>query len=371
MLEGGKISGRQAVLLMVSMVLPTAFLFVASVVASLARQDGWLSMLLATLSALLIAWLTVNLGLRFPNKTLFQFPEVILGRWPGKVVALLYIWWYIHMNAEIIRQYGSFLVTAFMPETPIIVFEIMIMAIAAYAVYNGLEVFTRVNEIILPFTLVSIVVLIVLATPEMNLKRLLPVFADNGAVPVIKGAVMPTAWMGEIVTMAVLIPCLNKAEEAYKVAVTATLITGLILCASFVADIAIFGPQVSAGWLFPGLNAARMVHLANFLERLDPVVMAIWVAGVLVKMSIFYWVATLGAAQWLELKDYKPLVLPVGVILLALSIMVHESILGLFTFLGTFWGPYALTLFQVGIPLLLLIVAVLRGQGARPGGGQN
>lgn len=371
MLEGGKISSRQAVLLMVSMVLPTGFLFVGSVIASLAKQDGWLSILLAILGALLIAWLAVGLGLRFPNKTLFQFPEVILGRWPGKVVALLYIWWYIHMNAEVIRQLGSFLVAAFMPETPIIVFEIVIMVIAAYAVRNGLEVFTRVNEIILPFILVSVGVLIMLVTPEMNLKRLLPVFADNGAVPIIKGAVMPAAWMGEIVTMAVLIPCLNKVEEAYKVAVTATLITGFSFLATFVADIAVFGPELSAGWLFPGLSRARMINLANFLERMDPFVMAVWVAGVLVKISVFYWAAALGAAQWLELKDYRPLVLPLGVILLALSIMVHDSTLGLFTFLGTFWGPYALTLFQVGIPLLLLVVAGIRGKGEKQGGGQN
>ncbi len=371
MLEGGKISGRQAVLLMVSMVLPTGFLFVASVVASQAKQDGWISILLAIAGALLIGYLAVSLGLRFPNKTLFQFPEVILGRWPGKFVALLYIWWYIHMNAEVIRQYGSFLFSALMPETTIIVFEIVIMVIAAYAVSNGLEVFSRVNEIILPLILFSVGLLTVLTAPEMNLKRLLPVFADNGALPVIKGAVMPTAWMGEIVTIAVLIPCLNKAEEAYQVAVKATFITGLTLFTAFIADIAIFGAQVSAGWLFPGLNGTRMIHLANFLERLDPVIMVIWVAGVLVKISVFYWAATLGAAQWLELKDYRPLVLSVGVILLALSIMVHDSILGLFTFLGTFWGPYALTLFQVGIPLLLLVAAGIRGQGVKRRGEQN
>jgi len=155
---------------------------VASVTAHLARQDGWISILLAILGALIVAWLAVSLGLRFPGKTLFQFSEVILGRWPGKVVALLYIWWYIHMNAEIIRQFGSFLVSAFMPETPIIVFELLLMAIAAYAVRSGLEVFTRINQIILPFILLSVTILMILSAPEMDLKKLLPVFIENGAV---------------------------------------------------------------------------------------------------------------------------------------------------------------------------------------------
>ncbi len=361
-LEEGKISSRQAIFLMVSTVLSTAFLFVSSGTAYLAGQDGWISILLATLVALLASWLAVSLGLRFPDKTLFQFSEIILGRWPGKVVALLFILWYVYF-ADALRQYGSFLVDAFMPDTPLIVFELVFMAIAAYAVRNGLEVFNRINEIILPLILGSLIVLYILAGPQMDLKRLLPVFIERGAVPVIKGAVMPAAWMGEIVTMAMLIPYLNKAKEAHKVAVTATLINGFFILVSFVAGIAVFGPKISAGWFFPGLNVAMMIHLANFIERFEAVIMAVWVAGALVKISLFYWVVVLGSAQLLELKDYRPLVLPVGVIFLALSIMLHDSVMDLFVFVSTYWSVLALTVFELGLPLLLLVVAVIRGQG--------
>ncbi|MDF9408403.1 MAG: Spore germination protein YndE [Pelotomaculum sp. PtaB.Bin013] len=362
MLEGGKISSKQAIFLMVSMVLPTAFLFMASVTARLAKQDGWISLLLATLAVLLIARLVVNLSLRFPGKTIFQFPEVILGRWPGKVIALLYIWWLINLNSEILRQFGSFMVAAFMPETPIIVFELLIMVIAAYAVRNGLEVFTRANEVLLPVILGMVLVVNILLIPELDLKRLLPVYIDNGVVPVIKGSVMPAVWLGEIAVMAVLIPCLNKAKEAYRVAAAATIITGGILIFSYVNSMALYGPEAVAGWIFPSLNKVRMVHIATFLERLEAIIMFVWVAGGLVKICIFYWAAALGSAQWLELNDYKPLVLPVGVILLALSVMAHDSILDLYTYLSTSALPLSIV-FQAGIPLLLLVVAVFRGQG--------
>ncbi|OPX83509.1 MAG: Spore germination protein YndE [Pelotomaculum sp. PtaB.Bin104] len=365
MLEGGKIDSKQAVFLMVSMVLPTAVLFVGAVIANLAKQDGWISILLSILVSLLIAWLAVNLSLRFPDKTLFQFPEVILGRWPGKVVAFLYLWWFTHINYEILRQYGSLLVSVFMPETPIIVFELLLIAITAYAVRNGLEVFVRVNQIILPIILLSVFALAILSSPEMNLKKLLPVFIENGAVPIIKGAVMPATWMAEIVTMAVLIPHLNKSKEAYKIAASATLITGFTLLITFVGEVTIFSPEVTATWFFPGINATRAIHLANFLERMEAVIMVIWVAGALMKICVFYWVTVLGSAQLLELKDYKPLVLPFAVIFLALSIMAHDSIMDLLTYLGMFAPIYGLIVFQVGIPLLLLLVAVIRGQGVK------
>jgi len=124
------------------------------------------------------------------------------------------------------------------------------------------------------------------------------------------------------------------------------------------------GPEVTAGWFFPTLNGVRMIHLANFLERMDAFIMVVWVSGDLIKISVYYWAAVLGSAQWLKLKDYKPLVLPVEVILLALSIMAHDSVMDLFVYTGTFVSP-VLAIFEVVIPILLLVVAMIRGQGKK------
>lgn len=55
------------------------------------------------------------------------------------------------------------------------------------------------------------------------------------------------------------------------------------------------------------------------------------------------------------------------IILVALSILLHEGIVDLLVFLTTFWPPYALLVFEAGIPLLLLIVVLARGKGGRKG----
>ncbi|MCL6635675.1 MAG: endospore germination permease [Peptococcaceae bacterium] len=360
--EKGKIDSKQATFLMVNTILSTAILFVPAITARHAGQDAWLSALLATLFGLLAALLVAGLGLRFPEQTIFQYPEVILGRVPGKLVALLYVWWFLHMDAEVIREYGSFIVSAFMPETPLIVFHLAVVAMAAYAVRNGLEVIGRTNQVFFPLIVFSLLILFLLATQEMDTKRLLPVF-DRGAVQILKGAVTPMSWFGELFTLAALIPCLNRPVEARRVAVTAVLLTGFFFTLTVFGVVLIFGPNVTAGWMFPTLNGARLIHLANFLERLESIVMVVWVTGGFVKISVFYWAAVLGSAQVAGLRDYRPLVLPVGAFLVMLSILVHRNILELVAFLGTVWPPYALTVFEVGIPLLLLAVASIRGLG--------
>lgn len=362
MLEGGKISSRQATFLMITMIFATVILFVPGITAKHAGQDGWISVILATGAGLLIARLVTSLSLLFPDKTIFEYPGEILGRWPGKLVGLLYVWWYLHINAEVIREFGSFLVAAFMSDTPIIVFHLVVVAMAAYTIRNGLEVFTRANEIFLPLILGSIIMLFVLSNMEMDFKRLLPVFGTD-AVDIVKGAAAPLAWFGEIVTIAVVIPYLNKPGEAHRVAVVAVLVCGSFFLLTVVGVLAIFGPDLAGAFMFPTLNGARIISIANLLERLEAVIMVIWVAGGFVKVSFFYWVAVLGTAQVLELKDYRPLVLPTGAVLVAMSILIHTSILDLLDFLGRVWPPYVLSIFEVGIPLLLLVTALARGKG--------
>ncbi|MGB9825294.1 MAG: GerAB/ArcD/ProY family transporter [Desulfofundulus sp.] len=364
MLEQGKIDSRQATLLMISMVLSTAILTAPAIIMKHAARDAWLSIIIATMAGLLIARLVTGLGLRFPGQTLFQYAEEILGRVPGKVVGFLYICWLLHSSALLTREFGSFLVSALMPDTPIIVFHIVGTAVLAYAVRNGLEVLSRYNQLFLPLVLGLLLVVFILATEEMEMTRLLPVF-DKDFVAILKGAVVLTSWMGEIVIFAMIIPYLNRPEAAHRVAALSTLFTGFFLLVTVVVVLAIFGPNVSAHWIFPTFNAVRVVSIANFLERLESVIVAVWMLGGFAKVGIFYYAAVLGSAQWLELKDYRPLVLPVGVIVVALSILIHEGIVDMLDFIDRVWPFYALSIFEAGIPLLLLVVALARGKGGK------
>ncbi|MGQ9754705.1 MAG: GerAB/ArcD/ProY family transporter [Desulfotomaculales bacterium] len=368
MSEQGKIDGKQAVMLMLSTVLPTAILTVPAVVVGFARQDAWLSIGIATAAGLLIARLVVSLNLRFPGKTLVEYAEEILGKVPGKIVGLLYIWgFFLYVGAGVVREFAVFMVTAVMPETPIIVFSIMIVAVAAYAIRNGLEVLCRFNQLFIP--LVGLLAIVfALSVKDMRLARLLPVF-DAGLIPVIKGSVAPAMWLGQIVIFAMIIPYLHRPRDAHRVATFSLLLISFFLTASILEALLIFGPYVASAWIFPTFNAVRVVSIANFLERLESVVVAVWVIGAFVKVGVFYYAAVLGSAQWLGLRDFRPLVAPVGLLLVVLSILLWgENIIEMLHLVTEVYVPFSLLVFESGIPLLLLVTAVGRRKGGKAAG---
>jgi len=361
LLEGGRIGTRQAILLNITMITATVILSSPAIAAKHARQDAWLSMLLVIPLALPVALIIAKLGSLFPGQTLVEYPTQILGKWPGKLLGLLYLLWFFQISAVMIREYSNFLVDVFMRDTPIIAFSIIVVALAAYTVKKGLEVLARVNDIFLPLILISILILILLIIPEMNINRFLPVF-DAGAVEIFRGAVSPWAWAAEVSTFAMLIPFIAQPGQALRIAVTTIPLVGLFFTLLAAATVATFGPVIG-NMIYPVLNTARVINIAQFIERPEPLIMAIWVTGGLLKISIYYYVTVLGCAQWLALKDYRPLVLPVGAILVALSIILFENILELIHFLAYVWPPYALLTFEFGIPLTLLIIALVRKRG--------
>jgi spore germination protein KB len=361
MLEKGKIGGRQAVYLNVTMIVATALLGAPALIAAQARQDAWLSSLLATLLGIPLALLTVKLSSLYPGKTLIEYLEEIIGRWPGKVLGLLYLFYFIHITSIMIREYGAFLADALMPQTPLIVFNITVVAISAYTIKLGLEVLARALQVFFPWIVFSLALTFLLATPQMDLVRLLPVF-ESGAVPILKGALAPMAWHGEIIAFAMIIPFLAKPDQARSIALYSIGYVGVIFFFLIIGSLATFGPGI-ASMNYPVLNEIRLISITKIIDRMEPFIIAIWVTGGLMKVAFFYYVIVLGSAQWLKIRDYRPLVLPLGAVLVALSIAIVENTMQLFNFIAHVWPFYALTTFEMGIPAALLAIALAKKKG--------
>jgi len=363
MLESGKINSRQAIWLMITLVVATAGVYAPVVAVNAARQDAWLSVIFATLAALLIAWMIVRLILRFPGKTIFEIPELVLGKVPGKIIAFLFVLWLIHIEILVFSEFGNFMLSSVLPGTPMVVNDVVAAVMIAYITRNGLEVISRFNGLFLPFFLFSITFVTLLAFKDMELTRLLPVF-DDGLAAIMKGSAAQIAWLGEVIVLAVIVPYLNKPGGALRVAFLATLVSGFIMTLNVVYPLAIFGPDLTASFFYPIYSAVRLISIANFLERLEAIPVVIWIAGGIIKVCILRYAAVLGAAQCLGLEDYRPLVLPVGAVVVAGSLHMYQDVTVTAAFVSDVWPFYALT-FEAGIPLLLLVLAMVRGLGSK------
>lgn len=360
MLEGGKISNNQLVKLFLITVSSTAILFGPTISYRYARQDSWLSIILAAVYGIVLISIITSLGMIFKGKTIIQYSEIAVGKVLGKPISLLYCLFFIYINAFVVREFSELLVGVFLPETPMGFFTIAIIIASTYAVRKGLEVIARINDLFFPLYVVAFIAVFALVIQEMDFKNLAPVLAE-GFMPVLEGAYINTVWFSEAIIAAMFIPYINKPGKTFKPLLLAVILLGLVGALTLIGVVATFGSQIEL-LEYPVLSLARYIRASDFLIRADPFIVFMWIAGVFVKIAVFHYCAVLAIAQLLSLKDYRPLVMPIGIILAVLSIVLFSNIIELINQIERLIPVLGLVI-QGGIPAVLLIVAKLRKRG--------
>lgn len=357
MIEKGKISAFQMAVMMTPTIFATALLLVPAITARHARQDLWLSPIWASACGFLVVWIAAKLQKFYPKKNLIQSGEQILGKIAGKLVGLLYILYFIHLNGIIVREYGEFVVGTFLHQTPLHVVMGSMLLVCAFAVYGGIEAIARSSQIIVPVVVLLFFLMTLLLLKDLDAKNLLPVMED-GLAPSMLGAVVPSGWFSEFILISFLYPLLKDKKKGLKWGMLSVVSVTAVLVITNVSTYMLLGRLVIKD-TYPVMVAIRYISIADFLEHLEAVVMAIWVSGTFIKISVFYFVITLGLAQLLGLSDYRPMVLPIGVLLVVFGNWAAPSLQILVHFLATSGAFYMLTM-QLGIPLVLLCIAWVR-----------
>lgn len=363
MLENGRITYKQLIqLIFISGII--IFLTDLPVLTSPpANQDLWLSELLSFPILLLLSAPVYLLLKRFQNQTIIQYSQTIIGK-AGKLIGVLYVWFFIHLTAIALVQFSIYFSTAVFPETPLVFLIICLVLFCAYAVRKGIEVIGRLSEIIAPIIIIGFITMTVLLIKDMNLEVFTPVM-EKGFFPVLHGGFTISARTVEILGIAMLLPYLNDHKKVKRVFILGLSLIVIFFLIITISTLAVFGVEEAKNLTFPFCSVCKIISVGDFLERIESIFKGIWLLGVFIKISLYYYLAVLGMSQLFNLKDYKPLVLPAGTVIVPLSILIAPSIVEFREFTSyKIFSWYAL-FFILFIPSILLIIAVIRKKGER------
>lgn len=363
MLENAKINIRQFAVLVSIFTIGSSILVAPSGLALTAKQDAWIAAALGLGISYLFIWLYTVLGSRFPNMTLAQYSEVILGKWLGKFVSLLFVSYFFILAALLLREIGDFVVVQVMPETPVQSIMMLYLAIVLMAARLGIETLARAAEIFFPWTIALFLFLVLFLLPELDADKIQPVLGE-GVKPVLRAA-FPFLGLPflELVVFLMIVPYVNRTKGVGKAIFTGISIEGLAIIIITTISILVLGDDFTARSTYPSYVLAKKISIGNFLERLEAIMAGIWFLSLYFKLAICYYASALGLAQTLKLKQYRALIFPLGMILLVFSIFSVPNLSYFKSFLAHIWTPYSLT-YGLFLPLLLLGVAVLRKKHA-------
>jgi spore germination protein KB len=342
--------------------LMVGFLLGSSVVLPMAvqaRQDAWLSILLGGVAGLVAGWVYTSLSLRFPRQSLIGYSKTLLGSWLGGAVGLLYIWYALHLGALVLRNFGEFLVTTILSITPLSVIILTLTLLCVHAVRHGLEVLSRTALLLTAGVTAFLLASMALELREAHLQNLLPLM-EQGPIPILQGALSTFSFpFAETVLFAMILPSVSPVHKRTRTALLSLGTGCLLLILIHGITIAVIGAHLVETSRFPGLAVIKYIDIADFLTRLEAIMVTTLSLTGFMKVAVCLYVAVRGLAEWAGLEDYRPLVLPMGALQAALSILAYHNVTEMSSFAATIWPVYSIP-FQVLIPAVLWVVARVR-----------
>ncbi|MGW8959782.1 GerAB/ArcD/ProY family transporter [Paenibacillus sp. NPDC055715] len=355
-----KISGRQFMILTTLFTIGSAVLVIPSGMAFVAKQDAWIAALVGVGAGFFLVWIYNTIATLYPRMTLAEIIETLLGKWLGKTVSLLFIvTLFLSGPASVLYDVGNFLTTQIMPQTPAQSVNILFAVIVVMGAWLGIETFARSAELLFPFFILLYISLVILISPEIKLENVEPVL-EAGIGPIWPAALsfISVLFLPHIVLL-MIFPAVNRIDKARKAFFNGSMFGGLMMALIVALSILVLGPDSTARSIFPSYSLAQKISIGSFLQRIEAIMAIMWFISLYFRITIYLYVIVLAIAQIFNLKDYRPLILPLGMILVVMSVVIYPNVPYQQKWDGTVWVSYTLSI-GLFLPLLLLCIHGIR-----------
>ena len=148
--NNGTISVRQFTILIILGVIGDSILIMPMMIAASARQDSWLSMLLASLIGIAFGGILALFANKLRSTSLFEFSRQNFGAGLGGLVCGVFLFQFFMCCLTLLSEMSQFMTTQLMPETPINAIILVFILVIIIAYRYGVEAFARMGELLFP-----------------------------------------------------------------------------------------------------------------------------------------------------------------------------------------------------------------------------
>ncbi|MGI6169071.1 MAG: GerAB/ArcD/ProY family transporter [Christensenellales bacterium] len=328
-----------------------------------ANQDAWIGILLATMLVIPLFLVYARILKLFPEKGLFEIAEILFGKIGGKVIVGLLVWYCVHLAAVVLRDFSEFTEIAAMPETPQLPIMILMLVATVYLAKNDLSAIGKWSVVAFFFVLFVVLFTFSAAIHQMELRNLLPIMEHSPkeiATTTFQVFSFPFA---ETVVFLCLGSSFQKENNHRKMFLRAISLILLIFLLVFFRNLSLLGRRMMETSFFPSYVTARIIKIGDFIARIEGSISSNFLLAGIVKISVCMLAAAKGITRLFNLENHNPLVVPSGMLVLALSTILYKNTMGLFSFIE-YYSYYAFP-FQVIIPLIILVAGEIHTRKQR------
>ncbi|MCY9669649.1 endospore germination permease [Paenibacillus alginolyticus] len=365
--NGNILSARQLMILIILFSVGTTILVVPSMLAAETKQDAWISGVVGVSIGLLFLMMYVRLVHMYPDYTLFDMNERLLGKWLGKAVTLLLIFTAVVISAQVLYYIGTFMTTQIMPTTPMHAINILMITFVIMGSKLGIIILGRTAEIFFPWILLLFFLLVIFVTPQAHFKNLLPI-GEASILSITRASIFMIvySYFPIIFTLCLISSDAKFPNRLAKSFLYGGISSGIMMISIAFLSIMVMGPDQSSRQIYATYALAKKISVGNFLQRIEVTVAFLWFISIYFKLTLYFHVAIKGLASLFQIQNYKSLSTPVGLIVTVLSLVVYPNSAYTHQWDILTWVPLTVC-FGFIYPVLLIGLSYLRGKRDKKG----
>lgn len=365
------ISRRQFVAIAFVAVLSPLIRRFPRVLAETAGRTAWLSAPLAAVPlalALLLAWLLFR---RYPPGTgCSELMEKVLGVPLSRVLCALYALWLLLYAGFLLRSGANrFVSTVYQGAAPGL-FIVCAALICSLAALGPLKALARSAMLLRPLMIAIFLLVIALTVKDSDYTLLLPVTAED-ALPAAGGALSLANLLGVAGYFAFFGDRVEGGPFRVRDFVYWLAALLAVICLMTVGCLAMFGAEMTAKMTYPFFMLARDVTILGAMERIEPIVIAMWVFSDFIMVSALLWIAarnlryvfgvpeSAAVARLPDLRRGRWLA-PLGGVLAGAAAFAVPGEVPAAAYLSETLVPAVSAALIFGVPLLVLLVGLVR-----------
>lgn len=273
--ENNRISERQASRLLTYDLLGLSTLLVPTLLSNVAGRDGIFCIAIGVAASVLYLWILCVL-VEDCTTTFSAYLEQKLGKFVGRAVQGGFFLYLLLLAGYTAYLFCDVVLQSLLREESFYLVLILVLLLALYGLWGGLEGRARVYEILYWFLMIPLFIMLFFALDEIRTDYWSPVFVSD-AGDIFAGSYYVFLSFAIIFLVLFLGNYMKKKERLFVAGRRALLFTGGVHAALYLILLGIFGADALGSMQYPAVTLMSTVRISGgFLKRADAFMFAIW-----------------------------------------------------------------------------------------------
>ena len=356
-MDTDKINNIEAVFLIIIVTLTHIILNLPNTILTSVGSASVLNTFYTSILAIIFFLIVCKLFKPFENKDIIDVAEYVGGTKLKVFTTLLYSFYLIFTSSILILNFSETLQNIYFQNSEVWPIILIFIIVSLFVNKLGFKNVVKVNTLIIPITLISVIIIFGASITKFEPERMLPLIGYGVNKTFISGFSNIFAF-GGLLYLFLIRPNLKNSKDYKKIGIIAIVISAAYLLLS-VASLLLQFPFIANGKeVLSVYLSSRTIEFGKFFQRSDALFIFVWILAFLAYLSVILAYITKINKKSLNIEKHS-FILYITAILIFFIAMIPQNVAQI-RFLENTVYKYSALIIVFGYNIILLIIANLK-----------